>query len=155
MHCYYIYWTNCLYATSVCFIPPTTVALYFSDYNIALGIGIKASGEYTWLNSKQVFFKLTQQNILDLKNILVLAERIKTLVSISFTVTLLSVTNLYPVYYFCSLHVSSQHLPSPWLPGQAHRTALDPGPSSQHGLPCCTCIWEFWDMCPLQDKQGV
>ena len=109
MHCYYIYWNNCLYATSVCFSPSTTVALYFSDYNIALGIGIKASGEYTWLNSKQVFFKLTQQNILDLKNILVLAERIKTLVSISYHLLLLFSQSLICTLFIISAAYMCHH----------------------------------------------
>ena len=54
---------------------------------------------------------------------------------VTFLLTLFSGTcYLFTVCYLCSLHVSSQHLPNPWLPGEPHPSALDPGHSSQHRL---------------------
>ena len=53
---------------------------------------------------------------------------------VTFLLNLFSGTYLYTVCYLCSLHVSSQHLPNPWLPGEPHPSALDPGHSSQHRL---------------------
>lgn len=53
---------------------------------------------------------------------------------LSVLIMLISKSVIQRVCYLCSLHVSSQHLPNPWLPGEPHPSALDPGHSSQHRL---------------------